>query len=56
MALLILVILNSLVINFNNNFFKSFTLSLISFFGPGLGLISKLFLNNKIFKKLYTQK
>ena len=55
-ALLILVIFNSLIVNFNNNFLKSFTLSLIIFFGPGLGLISKLFLSNKIFKKLYTQK
>ena len=36
MALLILVIFNIFIINFNNNFFKSFTLSLISFFGPGL--------------------
>ena len=43
-------------INFKNNFFKSFKLIILSVFGPGIGLVSSLFLDKKKMKKLYTQK
>ena len=52
----LLVIKNSVKINFKNNFIKSVKLSLIIFFYPGLGLLGRIFLKNNTFKKLYTQK
>ena len=54
--LVLLVIMNSVKINFRNNFIKSIKLSLISFFYPGFGLLARIFLKNNTFKKLYTQK
>jgi len=54
--LILLVFMNSVKINFKNNFIKSVKLSLISFFYPGLGLLARIFLKNNTFKKLYTQK
>ena len=43
-------------INFKNNFFKSLNLIILSVFGPGIGLVTSLFLDDKKIKKLYTQK
>ena len=54
--LIVLIIMNSVKINFKNNFFKSIKLSLISFFYPGFGLLARIFLKNNTFKKFYTQK
>ena len=56
MALLSVILLNAYKINFKNNFLKSLKLSFISFFVPGLGLVARIFLKDKIFKGLYTQK
>ena len=55
-TLLSIILLNSYKINFKNNYLKSLKLSLISFFVPGLGLIARIFLKDKTFKRLYTQK
>ncbi len=55
-SLTLLIVMNSLKINFKNNFFKSLKLSLISFFVPGLGLVARIFLKDITFKGLYTQK
>ena len=55
-SLSLLIVMNSLKINFKNNFFKSLKLSLISFFVPGLGLVARIFLKDITFKGLYTQK
>ena len=54
--LILLILINSVKINFKNNFIKSLKLSLISFFYPGVGLLARIFLTNNTFKKLYTQK
>lgn len=54
--LFLLMIMNSLKINYKNNFFKSLKLSVIIFFMPGIGLIARIFLKDKTFKGLYTQK
>lgn len=54
-VLMNLLILNSIKINFKNNFLKSLKLSIISIFFPGLGLLARNFLSNKRFQKLYTQ-
>ena len=55
-SLFLLIIINSLKINYKNNFFKSLKLSIISFLMPGVGLIARIFLKDKMFKSLYTQK
>lgn len=55
-SLCLLILINTFKINYKNNYLSSLKLSLISFFGPGLGLIARLFLADKNFKKLYTQK
>ncbi len=55
-TLLSIILFNSYKINFKNNYLKSLKLSLISFFVPGLGLIARIFLKDKTFKGLYTQK
>lgn len=54
--LILSILINSVKINFKNNFIKSLKLSLISFFYPGVGLLARIFLTNNTFKKLYTQK
>ena len=54
--LLILIIMNSLKINYKNNFLKSLKLSFICFFMPGIGLIARIFLNDGTFKRFYTQR
>ena len=54
--LFFLIIVNSVKINYKNNFFRSMKLSFIIFIMPGIGLISRIFLNDKMFKSLYTQK
>ena len=54
--LFLLTIMNSLKINYKNNFFKSLKLTIISFFMPGVGLLARIFLNDRTFKALYTQK
>jgi GT2 family glycosyltransferase len=56
MSLFLLIIINSLKINYKNNFFKSLKLSIISFLMPGVGLIARIFLKDKTFKGLYTQR
>ncbi len=56
LLLVLSIIMNSIKINYKNNFFKSINLSLISFFYPGFGLLSRIFLKDITFKKLYTQK
>jgi GT2 family glycosyltransferase len=55
-SLFLLITINSLMINYKNNFFKSLKLSIISFFMPGIGLVARVFLKDKTFKGLYTQK
>ena len=55
-SLFLLIIINSLKINYKNNFFKSLKLSIISFLMPGVGLIARIFLKDKTFKGLYTQR
>ena len=54
--LFLFCLLCALKINFKNNFFKSLNLIILSVFGPGIGLVSSLFLSAKKIKKLYTQK
>ncbi len=56
MMLIFLIVMNSYKINYKNNFFKSLKLSVIIFIMPGIGLIARLFLKDKTFKGLYTQK
>ena len=48
--------MNSLKINYKNNFLKSVKLSFISLFMPGIGLIARIFLKDETFKKFYTQR
>ena len=51
-----LVLINSLKINFKNNFLKSLRLSLISIFVPGFGLLASLLFKKEKIKEFYTQK
>lgn len=52
----IVSLINAFKISFSNYFIKSFKLTLISIFMPGVGFISSLLLKDYIIKKLYTQK
>ena len=54
--ILILCILNSIKINFDNNFFKSIKLTLISVMYPGFGLLLSFFFNDEKLRSFYTQR
>ena len=54
--LISLILINSLKINFKNNFIKSLKLSLISIFIPGFGQLASLFMKKEKIKEFYTQK
>lgn len=54
--LLTLILINVLKINFQNNFFKSLKLTLISIFYPGFGLFLSFFLSDKKISTFYTQR
>ena len=56
LTLFFAIIVNTFMINYKNNLFKSFKLSLISIFLPGLGLLATIFLSKDRIKKFYTQK
>ncbi len=56
LTLFFTIIVNTFMINYKNNLFKSFKLSLISIFLPGLGLLATIFLSKDKIKKFYTQK
>jgi len=49
-------LINSIKINYSNNFIKSLKLTLISIFSPGIGFITSLLVKDYIIKKYYTQK
>jgi len=54
--LILFCLLNSIKINYSNNFMKSIKLTIISMFSPGIGLITSLLIKDYIIKKYYTQK